>query len=52
MPLQKVGMLWAASTKPAAAFAAALSRNNASRMPTGMPMPQATVSAPPASISV
>ena len=52
MPLQKVGMLCAASTKPAQSVRTALSRHIASAMPTGMPTPQRHHQRPPASASV
>ena len=52
MPLQKVGMLCAANTRPASRRATKVSRNCANTTPTGIPMPQATSSAPAASCSV
>ena len=48
MPLQKVGMLCPISTNDIRTRSSRVPRRTAIRMPTGSPMPTATISAPPA----
>jgi hypothetical protein len=52
MPLQKVGMLCPISTNDIRKRSSRVPRRTAIRMPTGKPMPTATISAPPARNSV